>query len=85
MFAATILIVSGFGSGTGWIRKNEKKIGALTSFWRGILFLLHPFLEATFQNAPLAANLKSRDLTVLDHSMQSSFGDFEDACGFRKR
>jgi hypothetical protein len=43
---------------------------------------LHPFLEATFQNAPLPADFKGRDLPILDHSMKSSFGNFQNARGF---
>jgi hypothetical protein len=46
---------------------------ALTRFWRDILFLFHPLLETTLEDAPLSTNLKGRDLAVLNHSMQRSF------------
>ena len=55
-----------------------------TGFRRGIFFLLDPFLEATFQDPPLSAHLKRWDLPILDHTMQSSFGDFEYVGGFSK-
>lgn len=54
----------------------------LAGFWSGVFLLLHPFLKATFENAPLPPHFESRYLTILDHPVQSSFGNFEYACGF---
>jgi hypothetical protein len=41
-------------------------------------------LEATFQYAPLTADLECWDLSVLDHAVQGSLGYFQYASSFRE-
>ena len=48
---------------------------SLASLWGDIFFLLDPFLETAFENSPLAANFKGRNLAILDHPVKGSFGN----------
>ena len=64
---------------SGWFRAESQNDKALTCFRRRLLFLFDPFLEAAFQNTPLSADFKRGDLTVLDHAVKRSFGDFQNA------
>src|SRR5687768_13149668 len=56
----------------------------LTGLGGCIFFFLNPLLKTAFQNAPLAADLECWNLPVLNHAMQCSLGNFQDAGGFRK-
>jgi hypothetical protein len=47
----------------------------LPQSWRRLFLNPHPLLKATLQNAPLAPDFESGNLAVLDHSMQSPFGN----------
>ena len=59
---------------------SASQTGWLPVFWRRVLFNLDPLLKAAFQYAPLSANLKSRDLPVLDHPVQGAFGNLQNGC-----
>jgi hypothetical protein len=39
-------------------------------------------LKPAFKNSPLAADFERWNLSILNHTMQSSFGNLEDCCGF---
>jgi hypothetical protein len=56
----------------------------LSRFGCKVFFFLYPLLEAAFQYAPLSADLKCRDLPVLDHAVQGSLGYFKYAGSFRE-
>ena len=49
---------------------------SLAGFRSSIFLLLYPLLEAAFKDPPLAADLERGNLTILNHSVQGSFGNF---------
>jgi hypothetical protein len=56
----------------------------LTGSRCGMFFHVHPLLKTAFKNTPLAADFEGGDLMVLDHSMKSSLGNFQDRRDLRE-